>query len=129
MERCSSPVTGTCSNKTRRWWWKSRVRQEFFMMYSNKDADQSRNTCIQWCVCVCVCESELCYACVVCMCVCMLCVRVCVCVIRYEVTQLLLRLWSRRDCRESILEECGSNKFQVSSHPASPLLSPSSSSL
>lgn len=32
---------------------------------------------------------------------------------RFEVTKLLLRLWARPDCRESIVHECGKKKFQV----------------
>lgn len=36
-----------------------------------------------------------------------------VCPFRYEVSQLLHRLWARPDCRESILRECGKKKFQV----------------
>ena len=32
---------------------------------------------------------------------------------RYEISQLLHRLWGRLDCRESILRQCGSKKFQV----------------
>ena len=32
---------------------------------------------------------------------------------RYEISQLLHRLWGRQDCRESILRQCGSKKFQV----------------
>ena len=32
---------------------------------------------------------------------------------RYEVTQLLLRLWARPDCRQSIITVCGKKKFQV----------------
>lgn len=31
---------------------------------------------------------------------------------RYEVTQLLLRLWARPGCRDSIIRECGTPKFQ-----------------
>lgn len=31
---------------------------------------------------------------------------------RYEVTQLLQRLWARQGCKESILRECGKQKFQ-----------------
>ena len=32
---------------------------------------------------------------------------------RYEITQLLHRLWARLDCRDSLLRQCGSKKFQV----------------
>ena len=32
---------------------------------------------------------------------------------RYEISQLLHRLWSREDCKDSILRQCGSKKFQV----------------
>lgn len=32
---------------------------------------------------------------------------------RYEIALLLDRLWARGDCRESILRECGSKKFQL----------------
>ena len=35
---------------------------------------------------------------------------------RYEISQLLHRLWGRQDCRESILRQCGSKKFQVHVH-------------
>ena len=35
---------------------------------------------------------------------------------RYEIALLLDRLWARGDCRESILRECGSKKFQVGLH-------------
>ena len=31
---------------------------------------------------------------------------------RFEISQLLLRLWLREDCRQSILKECGGPKFQ-----------------
>ena len=34
-------------------------------------------------------------------------------VTRYEISQLLHRLWSREDCRDSILRQSGSNKFKV----------------
>ena len=38
----------------------------------------------------------------------------CVCVCgRFEIALLLLRLWQREDCRQSILAACGGNKFQV----------------
>ena len=33
---------------------------------------------------------------------------------RFEITQLLHRLWGREDCRDSILRQCGNKKFQVS---------------
>ena len=32
---------------------------------------------------------------------------------RYEITQLLHRLWAMLDCRDSLLRQCGSKKFQV----------------
>ena len=32
---------------------------------------------------------------------------------RFEVTKLLLRLWARPGCRESIVHVCGKKKFQV----------------
>ena len=34
---------------------------------------------------------------------------------RFEISQLLHRLWAREDCRSSILGQCGSKKFQVNS--------------
>ena len=41
------------------------------------------------------------------------CVCVCVCVCRFEIACLLLRLWQREDCRQSILGACGGAKFQA----------------
>ena len=32
---------------------------------------------------------------------------------RFEIAQLLLRLWQREDCRQSILKVCGGHKFQA----------------
>ena len=34
-------------------------------------------------------------------------------VYRFEITRLLLRLWQREDCRQSILRACGGPKFQA----------------
>ena len=34
---------------------------------------------------------------------------------KFEISQLLHRLWAREDCRSSILGQCGSKKFQVNS--------------